>query len=113
MCIRDRKYADLAAALVKAYTDPEPAKRNYKIMNYMPVRESTFKAFPETFEVMPNKLFYWEIVHTAVTRPRTPAYREYEDLLREAFANIRQGADAAKEMNAAVQKIDPQLRRYR
>lgn len=107
------KYPDLAVALLKAYTDPEPAKRNYKIMNYMPVRESTFKAFPETFEVMPNKLFYWEIVHTAVTRPRTPAYREYEDLLREAFANIRQGADAAKEMNAAVQKIDAQLRRYR
>jgi multiple sugar transport system substrate-binding protein len=107
------KYPDLAAALVKAYTDPEPAKRNYKIMNYMPVRESTFKAFPETFEVMPNKLFYWEIVHTAVTRPRTPAYREYEDLLRQAFANIRQGADAAKEMNTAVQKIDAQLRRYR
>ena len=35
------KYPDLAAALVHAYTDREPAKRNYKIMNYMPVREST------------------------------------------------------------------------
>lgn len=112
-CSPRTKHPDLAVALLMAYTDPDPAKRNYKIMNYMPVRESTFKAFPETFEVMPNKLFYWEIVHTAVTRPRTPAYREYEDLLREAFANIRQGADAAKEMNAAVQKIDAQLRRYR
>ena len=107
------KQPDLAVALLKAYTDPEAAQRNYKIMNYMPVRESTFKALPETFNVMPNKLFYWEIVHTAVTRPRTPAYREYEDLLRQAFANIRQGADAAKEMNTAVQKIDAQLRRYK
>jgi len=107
------KYPDLAAALVHAYTDREPAKRNYKIMNYMPVRESTFKAFPETFETMPNKLFYWEMVHTAIARPRTPAYREYEDLLRQAFANIRQGGDAAREMNAAVEKIDAQLRRYR
>jgi ABC-type glycerol-3-phosphate transport system substrate-binding protein len=106
------KQPDLAAALLRAYTDPEPAKRNYKIMNYMPVRLSTFKAFPETFEVDPNKLFYWEIVHTAVTQTRTPAYREYEDLLRQAFANIRQGADPAKEMNAAVQKIDAQLRRF-
>ncbi len=107
------KEPDLAAELLKAYTDPEAAKRNYTIMNYMPVRLSTFKAFPETFEANPNKLFYWEIIHTAVTRPRTPAYREYEDLLRQAFANIRQGADPAKEMNAAVQKIDAQLRRFR
>jgi len=107
------KYPALAAALVHAYTDPEPAKRNYRIMNYMPVRESTFKAFPETFEAMPNKLFYWEMLHTAIARPRTPAYREYEDLLRQAFANIRQGADPAKEMNVVVEKIDAQLRRYR
>lgn len=107
------KHPDLAVALLKAYTDPEPAKRNYKIMNYMPVRVSTFKAFPETFNVAPNSLFYWEILNTAVPRPRTPAYREYEDLLRQAFANIRQGADAAKEMNAAVEKINAQLRRYK
>jgi ABC-type glycerol-3-phosphate transport system substrate-binding protein len=107
------KHPDLAAALVKAYTDPEAAKRNYRIMNYMPVRESTFTAFPETFQAMPNKLFYWEIVNTAVTRPRTPGYREYEDLLRQAFANVRQGAEAEKEMQAAVEKIDAQLRRYR
>jgi len=107
------KHPDLAVALLKAYTDPEPAKRNYKIMNYTPVRVSTFKAFPETFNVAPNNLFYWEIVHTAVSRPRTPGYREYEDLLRQAFANIRQGADAAKEMNAAVEKINAQLRRYK
>jgi len=107
------KHPDLAVALLRAYTDPEPAKRNYKIMNYMPVRESTFKAFPETFQVMPNKLFYWEIVNTAIPRPRTPGYREYEDLLRQAFANIRQGADAEKEMNAATEKIDAQLRRYK
>lgn len=107
------KHPDLAVALLKAYTDPEPAKRNYQIMNYMPVRVSTFKAFPETFNVAPNNLFYWEILNTAVPRPRTPAYREYEDLLRQAFANIRQGADAAKEMNAAVEKINAQLRRYK
>jgi len=107
------KQPDLAVALLKAYTDPEAAKRNYKIMNYMPVRESTFKAFPETFDVMPNKLFYWEIVNTAVPRPRTPAYREYEDLLRQAFANIRQGADAAQEMKAATEKINAQIRRYK
>lgn len=107
------KQPDLAVDMLKAYTDAEAAKRNYKIMNYMPVRLSTFKAFPETFEVDPNKLFYWEILHTAVVRPRTPAYREYEDLLRQAFANIRQGGDAAKEMNAAVEKIDAQLRRYK
>ena len=107
------KHPDLAVALLKAYTDPEAAKRNYKIMNYMPVRESTFKAFPETFNVAPNNLFYSEIVHTAVFRPRTPAYREYEDLLRQAFANIRQGADAAKEMNATAEKINAQIARYK
>jgi multiple sugar transport system substrate-binding protein len=61
---------------------------------------------------MPNKLFYWEILHTAVPRPRTPAYREYEDLLRQAFANIRQGGDAAQEMKVATEKINAQLRRY-
>ncbi|HSB79528.1 MAG TPA: sugar ABC transporter substrate-binding protein [Candidatus Methylomirabilis sp.] len=107
------KHPDFAVALLKAYTDPEAAKRNYRIMNYMPVRETTFRAFPETFTVAPNNLFYSEMVQTAIPRPRTPAYREYEDLLRQAFANIRQGSDASKEMNAAVEKINAQLRRYK
>ena len=82
-------------------------------MNYTPVRKSTFEAFPDEFKQPPNSLFYYEITKTAVRRPSTPAWREYEDLLRTAIRNVIDGGDAKKELDTAVARIDAVLARYK
>ncbi len=107
------KHPKEAAALALAYSNAQQAKDNFKIMNYTPVRKSTFEAFPDDFKQPPNSLFYYEITHTAIRRPSTPAWREYEDLLRTAIRNVMDGADAKKELDTAVARIDVVLARYK
>ena len=75
--------------------------------------KSTFEAFPDEFKQPPNSLFYYEITKTAVRRPSTPAWREYEDLLRTAIRNVIDGGDAKKELDTAVARIDAVLARYK
>ncbi|MGH2627308.1 MAG: hypothetical protein ACRDHY_11730, partial [Anaerolineales bacterium] len=96
-----------------AYSNAEQAKDHFKIMNYTPVRKSTVEAFPDEFKQPPNSLFYYEITKTAVRRPSTPAWREYEDLLRTAIRNVIDGGDAKKELDTAVARIDAVLARYK
>jgi fructooligosaccharide transport system substrate-binding protein len=107
------KHPKEAAALALAYSNADQAKDNFKIMNYTPVRKSTFEAFPDEFKQPPNSLFYYEITKTAVRRPSTPAWREYEDLLRTTIRNVIDGGDAKKELDTAVARIDAVLARYK
>lgn len=107
------KHPKEAVALALAYSNATQAKDNFKTMNYTPVRRSTFEAFPEEFKQLPNSLFFHEVTTTAVRRPSTPAWREYEDLLRTAIRNVVDGADAKKELDTAVTRIDAVLARYR
>jgi ABC-type glycerol-3-phosphate transport system substrate-binding protein len=107
------KHPKEAAALALAYANASQARDNFKIMNYTPVRKSTFEAFPDEFKQPPNSLFYYEITNTAVRRPSTPAWREYEDLLRTAIRNVIDGAEARKELDTAVSRIDAVLARYK
>lgn len=60
----------------------------------------------------------WKIVrhdyeNTAVPRPTTPGYREYEELLRLALRDIQMGSDPKTSLVAAAQKVDRELRKYR
>ena len=107
------RYPKEAVGLVMAYANAVQARDNFKIMNYMPVRKSTFDAFPEEFQHLPNSLFYQEITRTAIRRPSTPAWREYEDLLRTAIRNVIDGGEARRELDTAVARIDAVLARYR
>jgi ABC-type glycerol-3-phosphate transport system substrate-binding protein len=102
-----------AVALALAYSNAEQAKDNFKIMNYTPVRRSTFDAFPDEFQHPPNSLFLHEVTKTAIRRPSTPAWREYEDLLRTAIRNVIDGGDAKRELDTAVARIDAVLARYK
>ncbi|OPZ65023.1 MAG: hypothetical protein BWY85_00835 [Firmicutes bacterium ADurb.Bin506] len=54
-----------------------------------------------------------EMKNTAVARPITPGYLEYELMLREAFNSIHYGADPAATLNDAAKRIDRELRKYR
>lgn len=101
-----------AAALAKTFGSRELARTVFKTMNYMPVRNSTFKEFASDFQRPPWNLFLFELRNTAVRRPATPAYREYEDILRTAFRNVIDGGDPKAELDAAAAKIDREIAKY-
>jgi len=101
-----------AAELAKTFGGREMADTVFKTMNYMPVRTSTFARFASDFKAPPWNLFLFELKNTAVRRPATPAYREYEDILRTALRNVMEGGDAKAELDAAAQKIDRELAKY-
>ncbi len=54
-----------------------------------------------------------EARNTAVPRPQTPGYLEFEDILATTLEDIRNGSDPAPSLDAAVQRIDRALARYR
>lgn len=68
-----------------------------------------FAAFPRS----PYRLGTYEARNTAVPRPQTPGYLEFEDILNNTLEDIRNGTDAAAALNAAVPRIDRAMARYR
>lgn len=55
----------------------------------------------------------YEARNTAVPRPRTPGYLEFEDILATTLEDIRNGSDPAPALDSAVPRIDRALARYR
>lgn len=106
------RYPKEAASLAQTFGSKDLEETVFKTMNYMPVRASTTERFSADFTVPPFSLFAYELKNTAVRRPATPAYREYEDLLRTALRNVMEGGDPKTELDNAVQKIDRELAKY-
>jgi ABC-type glycerol-3-phosphate transport system substrate-binding protein len=70
----------------------------------------------ETYAEFPlgaYRLGAYEARNTAVGRPQTPGYLEFEDILATTLEDIRNGSDPASSLDAAVQRIDRALARYR
>ena len=84
----------------------------YEITKYLPVRKSTY-IIHNIFETYPINIFAKQLFTTASPRPRTPAYLEFEDILRQVYRNVMAGADAAAELNKAVVLIDRYLAQWR
>jgi ABC-type glycerol-3-phosphate transport system substrate-binding protein len=55
----------------------------------------------------------YEARNTAVPRPQTPGYLEFEDILATTLEDIRNGSEPAQSLDGAVQRIDRALARYR
>ena len=69
----------------------------------------------ETYAEFPlgaYRLGAYEARNTAVPRPQTPGYLEFEDILATTLEDIRNGSDPAPSLDAAVQRIDRALARY-
>lgn len=54
-----------------------------------------------------------ELAETAVPRPSTPGFREYEDLLRIALQDIQTGAPVSATLSNAARTMDREFRKYR
>jgi multiple sugar transport system substrate-binding protein len=59
------------------------------------------------------RLCAYEAVHTAIPRPVTPGFSEYQDILTQAFNNIRTGQSPKTALDAAASQIDRAMAKYR
>ncbi len=66
-------------------------------------------AFPGNVQ----RLAVYEATHTAIPRPVTPGFTEYQNILTQAFDNIRSGQSAQAALSAAASQIDSALLKYR
>jgi len=70
---------------------------------------AAFAAFPGNM----LRLVAYEAEHTAVPRPVTPGFSEYQDIMAQAFDNMRSGQAPKAALDAAARQIDQALAKYR
>jgi ABC-type glycerol-3-phosphate transport system substrate-binding protein len=112
------KKKDAAAKLVKYATGREGCigwfktdlhlNPNKVALDYIATADE-YKEFPWTM----YRLIIYETQHTAIGRPVTPGYLEYEQILTTAFEDIRNGADVEATLKGAVPRIDRLLEKYK
>ncbi len=112
------EHKDEAAEFVKFLTASSNGSRIwYDAYGDFPVTQELLD-FIETSEdasEFPESAFrlaVYEARNTAVPRPQTPGYLEFEDILSTTIEDIRNGADPEQALNAAVERIDRGLERY-
>lgn len=68
------------------------------------------------YDQFPNDVYRiaaYEAKHTAVPRPLTPGYLEWETLYNKAYEDIKNGTDPKKALDQAAEQMDKQLAKYR
>ena len=104
---------DEALKFTKFITGKEAVITWHMLNGIAPARYDVYEALPEVFGNPMWQTFLYEMEHTAVARPVTPGYSQYELMLREAFNSIHYGADPKKTLDDAAIRIDRELRRYK
>lgn len=104
---------DSALKFTKFVTGKDAVMTWHLLNGIAPARYDVYEALPEVFDDPMWELFTYEMENTAVPRPETPGYSQYELILREAFNSIYHGADPKETLEAAAIRIDRELRRYK
>jgi fructooligosaccharide transport system substrate-binding protein len=107
------KHQNEAVRYVKFITGKEASITWHKLFGHAPARPDVYEALPEVFSSHLWQVLFYEMENTAVPRPLTPGYLEYELILREAFNSIHFGADPKSTLEDASRRIDRELRKYR
>jgi len=107
------KHPKEAILLARFITSQAMLCLRWKLTAALPARKTVYFVFPEEFETYPGTLIFYELENTAVPRPRTVGYVEYEEILRQAFADIRAGVDPKEALDRAATLIDQRLAKYR
>lgn len=104
---------EAALAFITHFMSDELQIAWFKARPYPPVLKSVWEKEARTFDSDMWRIARYELDHTALPRPATPGFREYEDILRVALRDITTGADVKATLSAAAQKIDRELQKYR
>ena len=73
------------------------------------LHSSAFAKFPNAV----RRLEAYELTHTAVNRPVTAGYNQYDEVLAQAFFNIRAGELPKAALDSAAAEIDREIAQYR
>ena len=98
---------------MKYMTGKDAVMKWYKLNGIAPARPDVYAALPADFSNPMWQLFLHEMNNTAVARPDTPGYSQYELILRETFNAIHYGADPKKSLEDAAARIDRELKRFK
>jgi ABC-type glycerol-3-phosphate transport system substrate-binding protein len=94
-------------------TDLDLRKMWFELRQYVPVRQEMFEADIPAFSTDAYQIILYEVNNTAVPRPATPGYREYEDILLQAFRDVQLGGDVQEILHTAAVNIDVEFEKYR
>lgn len=102
-----------ALQFVKYITGKDAVIKWYKLNGIAPARPDVYAALKSEFSNPMWQMFLSEMNNTAVARPNTPGYSQYELILREAFNSISYGADPKKTLEDASVRIDRELKKFK
>jgi multiple sugar transport system substrate-binding protein len=102
-----------AVAFVKAFTSGKENAMLFDLTRRTPCRRSVYRQKAGEFSLAPWRIVLYELGNTAVPRPFTPGFREYENILQQALRDIQLGADVKSTLESAVTRIDRELLKYR
>jgi multiple sugar transport system substrate-binding protein len=104
---------DAALRFIHYMTSDEAQVAWFKLRPYPPVLLSVWDKLPEAFNTDGWRIVRYELEHTAVPRPASPGYREFEELLRVTLRDLQSGGDVAVMLTATALKIDHELSKYK
>ncbi len=81
-----------------------------RIMTDVINKDPKYRAFPWTSY---KDIVAYELANTAMPRPATPFWLEFEDQVGKAFEDVRNGADPKDTLNRTVQILERAAQKYR
>ena len=104
---------DAAVRFIRFMTSDDLQVMFFKLRSYPPVLLSTWNQLPEVFDTPAWRIVRYELNNTAVPRPATPGFLEFEDLLRQTLRDMQTGGDVKQMLTQTAQKIDREMQKYR
>ncbi len=104
---------DAAMRFLHYMTSDEAQLAWFKLHPYPPVLLSVWDKLPDVFNTDGWKIVRHEVENTAMPRPASPGYREFEDLLSATLRELQSGGDIPILLTGAARRIDHELDKYK
>jgi len=85
----------------------------FKLRPYVPTVKAVWQREAALFNTDLWRIAQSELDSTALPRPATPGFREYEDILRVTLRDLQAGGNVAQALTGAAQKMDRELAKYK
>ncbi|MGI2297698.1 sugar ABC transporter substrate-binding protein [Paenibacillus sp. GXUN7292] len=108
---------EAAAKFIEYFTIGEGARIWFDGNKDLPANIDILKQIESDakFDEFPNNVYRiatYEAQNTAVSRPLTPGYLDWESLYNQAFDDIKNGTEPKKALDEAAVQMDRQLKKY-
>jgi multiple sugar transport system substrate-binding protein len=108
-----------AAKKFLSYMTIDPTGATQTISNNIPVQKEAFQTYLKDLGAKGARyqqiadIIEYSLANTAVSRPVSVGYVDFESVINKAFADIRNGAEPAARLTQATGEIDRALAKYR